>query len=143
MAVLLGATLTATLPYYHQPRLANIHTPGSAFYTALSVLEHLTKAQRMGEVPTVRQLAASSSSNWDELEYVLAALNEKHWILRSGKGWALAMQPDHIRLREIFEYLVFRPNETQYALAELIDTPQQTLSAWLGRNNAENASLTG
>uniref|UniRef100_E6QQU0 Putative Ribonuclease BN n=1 Tax=mine drainage metagenome TaxID=410659 RepID=E6QQU0_9ZZZZ len=143
MAVLLGATLTATLPYYHQPRLANIRTPGSAFYTALSVLEHLTKAQRMGEVLTVRQLAAASSSNWDELEYVLVALNEKHWILRSGKGWALAMHPDRIRLREIFEHLVFHPNETQYALAELVDTPQQTLSAWLGRNNDENVSLTG
>jgi membrane protein len=142
MAVLLGATLTASLPYYHQPHLANPHSPGSAFYTALHILERLTKAQLTGAVLTAPQLANLSSINWDELELVLAALTEKHWVLRSTKGWALAMHPDHILLREVFEHLVFHPRDTKYSLAELIALPQQTLTGWLARNNTENGHVT-
>lgn len=134
MTVLFGATITAALPYYHNPHDANTHAPGSIFYMALQVLEQLAAAQQQGCVLTIQQLTATHT-NWDQLEQALAQLTEAHWILRSGKGWALATPPDHIRLREVFERLVFQPCHPSLGLTVLAEQPQMNLSQWLAQQS--------
>ncbi len=131
MTVLFGATLTASLPYYRQPHLAHRPTPGSLFYVALQTLEHLAHAQAHGETLTVKQLADNIPAGWDDLENALALLTEMHWVLRSGKGWALARHPEHIVLRDAFERLVFEPQPQTYPLHWLTEQPKLSLAAWL------------
>ena len=131
MTVLFGATLTATLPYYRQPHLAHQHNPGELFYVALQILRQLATAQQHGEIVTLRQLAENTHIQWDIMETVLPQLAEQHWLLRSGKGWALAMPPDRIVLRTIFEHLVFQPHPASQTLEQLVQQPQHTLADWI------------
>lgn len=74
MTVLLGATITATLPYYYVSQEASVQIPGSVFYTALAVLKQLAIAQQQGEVLTIKKLATHIQANWDQLEHVLGLL---------------------------------------------------------------------
>lgn len=130
MTVLLGATITATLPYYQVAHEADAEVPGSVFYVALVILKQLALAQQQGEVLTIRQLAARTHSNWDQLEQVLGQLADAHWVLRAGKGWALAMDPDHIIVRDVFERMVFKSRHAPSVLTALAEQPQLTLSQW-------------
>lgn len=131
LTVLFGATLTATLPYYRQPHLAQQHTPGELFYVALHVLRHLANAQKNGKIVTLRQLSESTHAQWDNLEQVLPLLSEQHWLLRSGKGWALATTPDNISLRALFECLIFQPQPELYPLELFVRQPDHTLAEWM------------
>ena len=132
MTVLLGATITAALPYYHNPQDAGTRTPGSIFYVALHLLTQLASAQRKGGLLTIKQLAATHT-NWDQLDQALDQLTEAHWVLRSGKGWALAMNPDQIILRDVFERLVFKAHQPSFTVAMLTEQPKMNLTTWLAR----------
>ncbi len=130
ITVLIGATLTATLPYYRQPHLAHRHAPGNIFHVTLFALDRLAQAQQRGETVTLNQLAAATHAGWDQLEDALALLTEMHWILRTAKGWALAMPPERIVLREAFEHMVFQPHPQVYPLDWLNEQPQLSLAEW-------------
>lgn len=130
MTVLMGATITATLPYYGAPQGVGEQSSGSRFYAGLLVLKQLAIAQQKGEVLSIVQLANKTQTNWDELESVLGQLIENHWVLRSGKGWVLAKHPEYILLRDVFEQLVFQSRPTQLPLSMLVEQPDLTLSQW-------------
>ena len=130
MMVLLGATITATLPYYLVAHEAGKQVPGSMFFSALAVLKQLAAAQLQGEVLTVRQLATRTQTNWNQLEQVLEQLADTHWVLRSGKGWILGTHPDHIIVREVFERLVFLSSHHPQILVKLAQQPELSLSQW-------------
>jgi membrane protein len=130
MTVLLGATIAATLPYYRVAHEAGKPLPGSMFFCALGILKQLASAQQQGEVLTIRQLAIRTQTSWDQLEQALDQLVDAHWVLRSGKGWALAMHPDHIVVREVFERMVFHAAQQPQILDKLAQQPQLSLSQW-------------
>lgn len=130
MTVLLGATITATLPYYGTPPGVREQSSGRRFYAGLLVLKQLEISQKNGEVLSIVQLANKTQINWDELESVLGLLIENKWVLRSGKGWVLAKPPQFIVLREVFEQLVFQSRPTELPLSMLIEQPDLTLSQW-------------
>ena len=83
---------------------------------------------------TIQQLTATHA-NWDQLEQALAQLTEARWLLRTGKGWALATPPDRILLRDVFEHLVFQPSPKSLTLTILVEQPQLNLSQWLTRQS--------
>lgn len=131
MTVLVGATVTATLPYYRAPHEAGVQAPGSLFYMALTILKQLALAQQQGEVLTIKQLAIRiERASWEQLEEVLGQLVDARWVLRSGKGWALAKQPEYILVREVFERLVFQPDQQAAVLKALVSQPDMTLNQW-------------
>lgn len=131
LTVLFGATVTAALPFYRNTHNAETATPGNIFYVALRVLELLAQAQRQGKILTIKQMTALMPDHWAQLELVLAQLTESHWILRTGKGWTLALPPDRIVLRAIFERLVFQPEDSVFPLSRLTEQPDMTLSDWV------------
>ncbi len=135
ITVLIGATLTAALPYYHNTHDADTHVPGNIFYIALHVLQRAALAQQQGKILTIKQLTAAMHANWDQLEQVLSELARAHWLVRTGKGWALASPAEHIILREVFERLVFQPDNHLLPLATLVTNPQLTLGDWLSNHN--------
>ena len=128
MTVLLGATITACLPYYRAPHYAGKQAPGSLFYMALSILKQLALAQQQGYMMTVKQLAVKTNANWDQSESVLEHLADAHLVLRSGKGWVLAKHPDHIKVRDVFERLVLQTETYPAVLPALVTQPDLNLS---------------
>ncbi|MHB1678419.1 MAG: YihY family inner membrane protein [Sulfuriferula sp.] len=131
ITVLIGATITAALPYYQNTHDADTHVPGSIFYVALHVLRCLALAQRQGKVLALKHITTSMHANWDQLEFVLYQLTEAQWILRTSKGWTLAIPPERIVLRKVFEHLVFQPGNHTFTLAMLVEQPGMNLSMWL------------
>lgn len=131
ITVLLGATVTAALPFYQNTHNAETPTPGNIFYVALQILKQLALAQQLGKTLSIKQLIAAMPDNWAQLEFVLLRLTETHWTLRSGKGWALALPPDRIVLRDIFEQLIFQPVNLVFPLDMLTEHPEMNLQTWL------------
>jgi membrane protein len=130
MTVLLGAVITAELPNLALGNWQAHKHSGQVFNLAVRVLTALSTAQLRGEILSLQQLAVSTQANWEQLEDVLAQLIEAKWVLRSGRGWALAMHPDHILLRAVFEYFVFEDSQQQPDLAMLVGYPLTSLSEW-------------
>ncbi len=130
MTVLLGAVITAELPNLTLDGWEDRKRNGHIFNLAIRVLTALSSAQLHGEVLSLQQLASVTQVNWERLEDVLSQLVDANWVLKSGKGWALAMHPDHILLRAVFEYLVFDDEHHQPDLARLVNYPLTTLSEW-------------
>ncbi len=130
MSVLLGAVVTASLPHFVVSQVEGESRVGHTFYLAVQVLQQLSMAQERGETVTLQQLAQHTQANWEELEQVLVLLVDAHWVLRAGKGWALAMHPDKILLRAVFERLVFDAGHNQPDLSIIANQPELTLSAW-------------
>ncbi len=136
ITVLFGATVTAALPYYQNIDYAETSAPGHGFYVSLQILEQLALAQQQGRILTIKQLIALMPDHRAQLESVLLRLTEEHWVLRSGKGWTLALPPDRIILREIFERLIFQPIASIFPLAGLIEHPDMNLSMWLNAHGS-------
>lgn len=134
MTVLIGATITATLPYYHAPHLAAEHPPGHAFTVVLRVLRRLAQAQQQGEIVSLQQLAQASHANWDELDHLLFTLADAHLILRSGKGWALAMSANNISVRRLFDQFVYHPSRHAWSIEQLVAEPTTSLTDWMAQN---------
>jgi membrane protein len=130
MTVLLGAVITAELPNLALEGWLEHNRRGHIFNLAVRVLAALSTGQLRGEVLDLHQLAFNTRANWEQLEDVLSQLVEAKWVLKSGKGWALAMHPDHILLRSVFEYLVFDDKDLKPDLATLVNFPLATLSEW-------------
>jgi hypothetical protein len=57
-------------------------------------------------------------------------LIDANWVLKSDKGWALAMHPDYILLRSVFEYLVFDDKDAHLNLTTLVNNPLISLTDW-------------
>ena len=143
ITVLFGATVTAALPFYQNTRNAEAPTPGNIFYVALQILKQLALAQQQGKTLSIKQLIASMPDNRSQLEFVLLRLTEAHWTLRSGKGWALALPPDRIVLRDIFEHLIFQPVNHVYPLDMLTEYPEMNLHVWLNSSDIVQKPLQG
>jgi membrane protein len=134
MTVLLGAVITAELPNLILDGWEEHERRGHVFNMAVRVLTALSNAQLRGEVLSLQQLASTTQASWEQLENVLSQLVDAKWVLKSGKGWALGMHPDHILLRSVFEYLVFDDKNLQPDLATLVNFPLTSLSEWQAKS---------
>lgn len=95
LAILLGATVAATLPALRQRRWLFMHYPGGSFVDAIRVLEVLWEAQS-GFPPghSARFLCARLKLHQDELDHVLKALKRLGYIVNTENGdgdlWVLS-----------------------------------------------------
>lgn len=98
LAILLGATVAATLPSLRQKRWAVQHYPGDKFADAMKVLHTLWQAQG-GQPPgrSIRFLCAHLQLHPDELMPVLHALKSLGYVVNTENGdadqWVLACDP--------------------------------------------------
>ncbi|KAB2842501.1 MAG: YihY family inner membrane protein [Burkholderiales bacterium] len=91
VAVLLGAILTATLPYWGRPNAFARPTPWEQYHLGLRVLDALRgKAgqERKGEGGWER-LARRCETGFDVLGATVDRLVEAGWVLETRRGWAL------------------------------------------------------
>ena len=130
MTVLMGAVVTASLPHFMVSQSEGEGRVGHTFYLAVRILQQLSVAQEQGAALTLQQLAQRTHANWEALEDVLGQLVDAHWVLRAGKGWALAMHPDKVLLRAVFENLIFDAGNDEPDLSMLVNQPELSLSAW-------------
>lgn len=96
LAILLGATVAATLPALRQRRWAWVRYPGGTFVDAVRVLRVLWDAQS-GQAPgrSLRFLCAHLQLHQDELEQVLATLKRLGYVVNTENGdadqWVLSI----------------------------------------------------
>ena len=140
ITVLIGATIAASLPYYRYPQLIAGDQPGQRFVLAVRILAFLAEVQQTGAIATANQLASTVQAGWDELEDLLDKLSRNHLVLRSGKGWALATTPAHIRIRPLFDQLAYHASGPTPAIEYLAEHPEASLADWLGQHQPDIAA---
>jgi len=134
LAILLGATVAATLPLLRGRRWDENHQPGGAFIDAINVIRALDEARgRRPPGRSARYLAAHLRAQDDELQCALDTLRNLGYIVNSQEKktelWVLACDPRHAQLAPIIDAL-------------LIDTAQPGVSGDHLLIDAVSASLT-
>jgi membrane protein len=140
LIVLIGAELTAAMPYLRTGGVRLRHLPGSHLLDAVRVLRLLYEAHNRGAVLTVGELRAALRMPWEECEALLERLAKLGWVVpAAGERWVLARDVSQIRLAEVYREFVFdaaahlRPGEEGYeaAVARLAADVQEDLSMTL------------
>ncbi len=140
LIVLIGAELTAAMPYLRTGGVRLRHLPGSHLLDAVRVLRLLYEAHNRGAVLTVGELRTALRMPWEECEALLERLAKLGWVVpAAGERWVLARDVSKIRLAEVYREFVFdaaahlRPGEEGYeaAVARLAADVQEDLSMTL------------
>lgn len=109
MVVLLGAVIASSLSYWRGGAWKNERVPGRQLYDALHILNLLYHGYEKGETFDLRQLRQQVHLGFDELEEVLERLVQEKWVRRvTGNGWALVVNPEKIKVYEVYQLFVFR-----------------------------------
>jgi membrane protein len=140
LIVLIGAELTAAMPYLRTGGVRLRHAPGSHLLDAVRLLRLLYEAHNKGAVPTTGELRAALKTPWEECESLLERLARLGWAVpAAGERWVLARDVGQIRLAEVYREFVFnadehvRPGEEGYeaTVARLAADVQDDLSMTL------------
>jgi membrane protein len=140
LIVLIGAELTAAMPYLRTGGVRLRHLPGSHLLDAVRVLRLLHEAHNRGAVLSVGELRAALKTPWEECEALLERLSKLGWVVpAAGDRWVLARDVSQIRVAEVYREFVFdadahlRPGEEGYeaAVARLAADVQEDLSMTL------------
>ncbi|MBB3211280.1 membrane protein [Herbaspirillum sp. Sphag1AN] len=126
MITLVGALLTAALPVVRYERWWHIAVPGSEFVDALQVLRILHHARTNAETSTVDMglLRARTHLGLEELQNLLQKMLEAGWVgsikaeapkkaawnkrvLDGLDSWTLIVNPDLLKLDEVYRLFVF------------------------------------
>lgn len=109
IVVLLGAEFTAALGAFRAGRAGVLADPRLTFVLAVRVLGHLWHAQRHGRSITRSGLARREPNAGDDaIEDCLRALEQAKVVLRTERGtWALARDPNHYSLLDLYRSLPF------------------------------------
>ena len=105
VAVLLGASLTASLSAFRfQPSALRL-PPGHELYALLRLLARFRGAHRAGRTLEIRELAELEPSLSDDLRQHLLAQLERLGVLAQSDagGWVLARDLSALSLRELYE----------------------------------------
>jgi membrane protein len=122
LSVLVGAVLTASLPYW---RGEPTNDPSSALrlYYAVRTLDLMHTRMDNGQAPTLRQLALHLRIGFDTLAYLLEELSRAHIARKFHHNqWELARPPADIPLAELYRLFVFDP----VVLPASLDDPRIT-----------------
>jgi membrane protein len=110
LIILIGAELTAALPYLRTGGVKVRRVPGSQFLEALRLLRLLYQAYMQGGVATTEQLRATSHLPWEECEGLLERMAKAGWVMSGvSDGWGLARDAAEIRLADVYQEFVFHP----------------------------------
>jgi membrane protein len=110
LIILIGAELTAALPYLRTGGVKVRRVPGSQFLEALRLLRLLYQAHLQGTVTTTEQLRATLHLSWEECEGLLECMAKAGWVMSGvSDGWGLARDAAEIRLADVYREFVFHP----------------------------------
>ncbi len=108
IVVLAGAVVTASLPYLRSGGWKAGHRPVARFVEALQLLGTLRAAQRRGAVVASNRLAVEASLTLEDTEELLARLEARGWVARSGaEGWLIAHDLREIPVAKVYREFVF------------------------------------
>jgi membrane protein len=140
LIVLIGAELSAAMPYLRTGGVRLRSAPGGHLLDAVRLLRLLYEAHNNGAVLTTGELRAALKTPWEECEALLERLAKLGWAVpAAGERWVLARDVGQIRLAEVYREFVFdadaqiRPGEEGYeaAVARLAADVQEDLSMTL------------
>jgi membrane protein len=146
VVTLLGAVIVALLPDYGVGAARAARTPAETFRAALDVLRVLVRAQREAHTLDTRRVLAHAGVSVEAGEPLLERLVACGWVVKAiGQRWALACDPDVVRLADVYREIVFDPRRGRRAApdpeldaaleraaagaAAALDAPLRTLAA--------------
>lgn len=101
--VLLGAEFTQALSAFDVGRGGALSDPKLRLILAVRLVGHLWYAQRHGRVASRRSLARREpAAGEDAIQDCLLALEQAKVVVRSDRGWALARDPGHYTLLDLY-----------------------------------------
>ncbi|MBA2689411.1 MAG: YihY family inner membrane protein [Burkholderiales bacterium] len=141
LVILLGAVITAALPYW-RGRLWRVKaTPGQRFYDALRILRVLHRARQDGKTVNLRTLRLSVPIALENLEELLERLTDDGFVRRGRRGeYAMADRPESIRLAQLYRLFVFDTDLGRQGLAA--DEALTALTTKIDEGVAEDLDLT-
>jgi len=108
LIVLIGAELTAALPYVRTGGVRLRRVPGSHLLDAVRLLRLLYQAHGKGLVPTTGELRAALRMPWEECEALLERLGKLGWAVpAAGERWVLGRDVGQVTLAEVYREFVF------------------------------------
>lgn len=154
LAILLGATVAATLPDLRQRRWAMHRYPGTAFVDAIQILEALSNAQQ-GPQPglTQTQLCENLQMHHDELNIVLDTLKQLGYAVNTINNktelWVLSCDLRLARLTPLIDALLIDHDQPSLqkqpkllkALALSLTQPEILLTAAFNQTSENSVAL--
>jgi membrane protein len=109
LIILVGAELTAAMPYLRSGGVRRRRLPGNQFVDAVQLLRLLYKAHQKGEVPAIEEVRSALRLPVEDCEGLLERLAAAGWAARAANDhWVLARDADEIRVAEVYHEFVFR-----------------------------------
>jgi membrane protein len=138
LVIVIGAEITAALPYLRTGGVRLRRRPGDQFLEAVRLLRLLHQAHHVGHVSHTEQLRVSLRLPLEECETLLERLAAAGWVAPiMGDGWVLARDLSEIRLADVYREFVFRAD-----LAEDAEPGSDSLVSQLTRDAHESLSTT-
>jgi membrane protein len=110
LVVLVGAVITASLPFWGSAAWKQRQTVGQQFYDAISVLEMLCDAFETGKLLCFSEMLQQSTIGPERLEEALEKLVRVNLVsLTADDGWVLIRNPDTIKVGDVYRLFVFDP----------------------------------
>ena len=107
LVILLGAVITAALPYWRRGVWRIKSTPGRHFYDALRVLRVLYQADQQGKTVNLPSLRLSVPIALENLEDLLERLTEAGIVRRGRRGrYQIMERPQTVRLAQLYRLFI-------------------------------------
>jgi len=118
LVIIIGAEVTAALPYLRTGGVRFRRRPGEQFLEAIRLLRLLHQAYHTGRVMRTEELRVSLRLPLEECELLLDRLAAAGWVASTtSDGWVLVRDVSQIRLVDVYREFVFRAE-----LAEGVET---------------------
>ncbi|MQR01681.1 YihY family inner membrane protein [Glaciimonas soli] len=157
LITLIGAVVVAALPVVKYERWWHQPTPGSAFIDAMAVLQILYTARTSDATAAVSasQIRRATRLGFDELENLLQQMLDAGWVGRiraeTGKRklrwnqridasmdrWALMVNPDNLKLAEIYRLFVFNTATDSTEVSPLAKQVEEVIESGLEQSLRE------
>jgi len=112
LIILVGAELTAAMPYLRAGGVKRRRVPGNHFVDAVQLLRLLHRAHQKGEVLSLQELRIALRLPVEECEGLLERLGAAGWAARAANDhWVLGRDADAIRVSEVYHEFVFRAQD--------------------------------
>lgn len=138
IAILMGAVITASLPYWRAP-VQQHSSPADQLVNALRLLQAMTNGLCPGRLYSLPQLSGLLRIGYDELERMLDKLAAGGMVREAKGGWSLARDLAHIRMSELFGLFVL--DRAALSAGQEDDPARRWLADCAGRIESE-AGLT-
>ena len=137
LVILIGAEVTAALPYLRSGGVQLQRKPGGQFLEAMRLLQQLWEAHQRGRVLLTEQLRASLRLPLEECEQMLERFGAAGWVAPAvNDGWVLARDAEEICLADVYREFVFHTDQAtegsfESALSRLTREAHEALSMTL------------